>query len=507
MTEERHAGVHMTDEELERVRPAEELFPSPVPTQIVSNGEYNPLEQTIDQKRVEAMVKEMADERSKRLNMSRRNFLATASGMAVSFAAMNAVYGDVFSVADAHTTDIDAAEDRAKGLEGQFIFDAQTHFVRDDFKQEGLSGLRQWAIDMGVNKALGEDGAQLIKYKFDNYVKEMFFDSDTKAAIISGAVFDDPTWNLVGNDSIQDACKAVNKFAGTTRLMGHSVIEPSKDGWMDEVDRAIEVLKPVSWKTYTIGDPFGPSQYSWRLDDEKLVYPFYEKAQKAGINTICVHKGLMPLDYEKKFKGTWESATVNDLGQAAKDWPGLNFVIYHSALRPYLMHSPEAEMAEFEKSGYIRWSTDLARIPEKYDVNNVWAEIGTSFASSCVTNPRFCAAFVGQLVNEMGPDRVVWGTDSVWYGSPQWQIEAMRRMEIPEDMMKKMGWKTPLGDANGEVKRKIFGLNSSQIYKLKMDFGQIDKYETDNLALAKAEYRKTGTMRSNNAYGYAAMSG
>ncbi len=91
MTEERHAGVHMTDEELERVRPAEELFPSPVPTQIVSNGEYNPLEQTIDQKRVEAMVKEMADERSKRLKMSRRNFLATASGMAVSFAAMNAV--------------------------------------------------------------------------------------------------------------------------------------------------------------------------------------------------------------------------------------------------------------------------------------------------------------------------------------------------------------------------------------------------------------------------------
>ena len=162
-------------------------------------------------------------------------------------------------------------------------------------------------------------------------------------------------------------------------------------------------------------------------------------------------------------------------------------------------------MAEFEKSGYIRWSTDLARIPEKYNVNNVWAEIGTSFASSCVTNPRFCAAFIGQLVNEMGADRVVWGTDSVWYGSPQWQIEAMRRMEIPEDMMKKMGWKTPLGEANGEVKRKIFGLNSSQIYKWKMDFGQIDKYETDNLALAKAEYRKTGTMRSNNAYGYAAM--
>ena len=52
------------------------------------------------------------------------------------------------------------------------------------------------------------------------------------------------------------------------------------------------------------------------------MYPFYEKAQKSGINTICIHKGLMPRDYEKAFAGTWESATVNDLGQAAKDWAG-----------------------------------------------------------------------------------------------------------------------------------------------------------------------------------------
>ena len=65
------------------------------------------------------------------------------------------------------------------------------------------------------------------------------------------------------------------------------------------------------------------------------MYPFYEKVQKAGINTIAIHKGLMPRDYEKAFAGTWQHATVDDLGQAAKDWPGMNF-IYHSALRPWL---------------------------------------------------------------------------------------------------------------------------------------------------------------------------
>ena len=66
------------------------------------------------------------------------------------------------------------------------------------------------------------------------------------------------------------------------------------------------------------------------------MYPFYEKAIASGINTICIHKGLMPRDYEKAFAGTWEVATVDDVGQAAKDWPGMNFVIYHSALRPWL---------------------------------------------------------------------------------------------------------------------------------------------------------------------------
>ena len=166
-------------------------------------------------------------------------------------------------------------------------------------------------------------------------------------------------------------------------------------------------------------------------------------------------------------------------------------------------------MAQFEKDGYIQWSTDLARIPEKYGVNNVYAELGSVFASTAVTNPRFCAAFLGQLVNEMGPDRVVWGTDSVWYGSPQWQIEALRRIEIPEDMMKKQGWKIPLGDGQGSVKNKIFGENSAKLYNL--DAQKIAAYakafDNDKIAQMKAEYHAMGGDRSNAAYGYIAKEG
>lgn len=495
----------MSEEEYKQVDPADEVaFRSPVPTQIVSNGEYNPLPQTKDQAKVESLIKEMGDYQAKRHGMDRRSFLATSAGMATAFLAMNKVFGPVFDVSEAEAGDMEMSAYRASQLSNQFIFDDQTHFIRDDFQQEGLLGLTKWAVGANVNPRINEAPMTLARYKMDNYLKEIFLDSDTKISLLSGAPFDDPSWWLLSNDAIQNACRAVNKMAGSTRMLGHTVITPKYPNWMDEVDRGIEELHPVSWKSYTIGDPFGPSKYAWRLDDEKLMYPFYEKAIKSGINTICIHKGLMPRDYEKAFAGTWQNATVDDLGQAAKDWPGMNFVIYHSALRPWLADEPKKEMAEFMKSGYIEWSTDLARIPEKYGVNNVYGEIGTTFASTAVTNPRFCAAFIGQMVNMMGPERVVWGTDSVWYGSPQWQIEAMRRLEIPEDIMKKFGWKIPLGGPNSEVKQKIFGLNSAHLYNLDIKISQEKPFRHDQIAQIKNDYLAMGGERSNAAYGYVA---
>ncbi|MFO7965092.1 MAG: hypothetical protein R6U50_14305 [Desulfobacterales bacterium] len=65
----------------------------------------------------------------------------------------------------------------------------------------------------------------------------------------------------------------------------------------------------------------------------------------------------------------------------------------------------------------------------------------------------------------MGPDHVCWGTDSVWFGSPQWQIEAMRRFEIPKDMQEQHGF-APLGPADGGTKQMIFGKNSAGLYGL-----------------------------------------
>ncbi|NVL89337.1 amidohydrolase, partial [Escherichia coli] len=70
--------------------------------------------------------------------------------------------------------------------------------------------------------------------------------------------------------------------------------------------------------------------------------------------------------------------------------------------------------------------------------------------------PQLGAALMGIMGKGLGYERVVWGTDAVWTGSPQWQIEALRRLEIPEDMQKKHGFK-PLGAADGPIKNMIFG--------------------------------------------------
>jgi hypothetical protein len=126
-----------------------------------------------------------------------------------------------------------------------------------------------------------------------------------------------------------------------------------------------------------------------------------------------------------------------------------------------------------------------------------------------VADPRFCAAFMGTLIKGMGADHVLWGTDSVWYGSPQWQIEAMRRLEIPEDMQQKHGFR-PLGAANGATKNAIFGLNAARLYNvpLTMDKAAIDldkaAITADQIQKMRAEYQAEGGHRTNLAYGYVA---
>lgn len=491
-------SIWLNERQRSRTAPAETTLPKlPIPTQVVSNGEHVPQPQSRDQQRVERALLEAVARGSARLGLTRREFLRTSCGMAAAFLAMNSVYGALFDVESAEAADPDAAAGRAGRLRGQFVFDVQNHFVRDDFSWEGILALGEYAKRW--NPALVAEGVTMQRYKFENYLKEIFVDSDTTLALLSAAPSDEAHNMILDNDDLARARSIVNGIAGSRRLLCHSVLRPGQPGWLEEVDRAIEVLKPDSWKGYTVGDPLAPSGYPWRLDDEKLLYPAYEKMQKAGIRNVCIHKGLLPADYRTTWKN-WRYAMVDDVARAAKDWPGLNFIIYHAALKPFLT-SPEASLEQFAKTGRMDWVTDLAEIPGQHGVRNVFAEIGTSFAGSVVTHPRHAAALLGTLVRGMGADRVLWGTDSVWYGSPQWQIEAFRRIEIPEDMRDNHGF-APLGTADGAVKAAILGGNAAQLYGI--DVQATTAAADDGISSLRAACAEAGLVRSNTAYGFVA---
>jgi len=488
----------LSAEELAELLPAEtSSFPSPIPTQIVSSDEYFPAPQSAKQKEVEARLKALGSELARKQGLSRRRFFQTAAGMAASYVVMNQVYGPLFEASAAEAATPDMANERAASLKDQFIMDMHTHFLRDDTRITGFVAQREAVGKAGWNPALAGKPQTLDDVKFANYFKEVFLDSDTKVALISSAPSEIPDdWFLTNDMTIATRAK-VNGEAGSKRMMAHAIFTPGYPGWMEEIDRAIEQLKPDAMKGYTIGDNTHKelSAHPWRLDDEKLVYPAYEKFVKAGLKNVCIHKGLFPPSVEKKFPNLRNYADVSDVGKAAKDWPQLNFVVYHSGYRFAGGGTPEEGMAEWDQTGRSSWVSDLAEIPEKYGVSNVYGDLGQLFAWTTVAQPRLGAAVMGTLIKGLGVERVVWGTDAVWTGAPQWQIEALRRLEIPEEMQKKYGF-APLGPADGPVKNAIFGENSARIYNYRR------KASIDHFDRLKAEYEAIGPARSNLRYGY-----
>lgn len=495
--------IRLSADELTQLEPAEtRAFSSPIPCQVISNGEFLPAPQGSLQKRFEARLKERAGMLAKRHGLSRRAFLRTASGMASAFLTMNEVYGAVFQVSEAEAADPELGDEHAGRLSEQFVMDVHTHFLRDDTRLQTFVDMRTDTGKRGYNPALARHPQTFEDVKFPVYVKEMFLDSDTKIAVLSGAPSDVPRDWMLSNDTIREACDRVNRFADSQRMLPHFIFVPGQPGWLEAIDRGIEVLKPAGWKGYTIGDNTHKelSRYPWRMDDPAVTYRGYEKFAKSNCRLVAVHKGLFPPSDEKRFPRLTQYAKVDDVGRAAKDWPQLSFLIYHAGYRYTGDDNPALAVKQFDDTGRMDWVSDLIEIPAKYGVTNVYADVGASFAALCLSHPRAAAAMMGMLIKGLGSDHVLWGTDSLWFGSPQWQIEAFRRMEIPDDMQRKHGF-APLGPADGPVKGAILGQNGARVYGISKHEAEVG-WRHDSLAHRRLAYRGDSPQRSNRAYGY-----
>ena len=501
-------------DDLQRLMPAERVrMRSPIPLQPVSSEEFAPGPQTSTQQALQARLGQLGTELARHQGLSRRAFFQSAAGMAAAFVAMNEAYGrtmgPLYDASLSEAADPARATERAARLRGQFIMDMHTHYLRDDTRLEGFVRSREAVGKAGWNPALAGKPQTLDDLKFANYFKEIWLDSDTQVALISGSGSEDPRDWFLTNEMKAQARADVNARAGARRLFSHAIFMPGLPGWLDKVDEDLEKNRPDSFKGYTVGDNTNKhlAHHPWHLDDEKLLYPFYEKLVKASksrpsLRNVCVHKGLFPPSVTQRFPHLVAYADVRDVGRAARDWPQLNFIVYHSGFR--YTGAQDAGWAQFEQTGRIDWVTDLAEIPAKFGVNNVYGDLGQIFAQSTIAQPLLCAAMMGQLVKGLGADHVVWGTDAVWTGAPQWQIEALRRLEIPEALRERHGF-AALGPADGPVKNAIFGENSARLYGYTA--AERAALPGDRVAQAKRDYDLAGGgARTNLRYGYVAAS-
>jgi uncharacterized protein len=546
-----------------------EPFRSPVPTRMISNGEYMPVPQTDKQKRVEARIKELVDEASKKLGVSRRQFLTSSGGMAAALVAMNEVFGGFFNVSLTELFE-PTAYAQAAPPKNLFVFDDQLHLVRGS--KPSPAALR--AIAQGPSSAphvksnpynprgqrdeLGNVWSvwnpALVGLPIDSgyahitqFIKDVYLDSQVTIGLLSNV-----TASLVqiegapsrAPQNSQEAQRGeiltaaqtaaarnfVNEISGSTRMLCHGLLYVGK-GNLAYIQEQIDQNKPDSWKGYNISnsakvdnDP-NSLMRQWRHDDAEVAYPTFEliqknyerlKSRKPGFNNICVHKGLAPGPPDPK------RGHPDDLPKAARDWPKLNFITYHACIQPNFFM---ADTLEEVKAGKLRggvpnisWTTEYAQLVQ--GLPNCYAEIGTTWASSVVTFPTIAAHIMGQLLKFMGEDRIVFGSDSVWYGSPQWQIEAFWRFQIPEVLRKKYGYP----ELTESAKRKILGLTSAKLYgiqavdadvyravpkdyesrmtkelKTLLEFGQL---RGDNLAKMKETYQSLAIEPDHSRYGW-----
>ena len=463
----------------------------PIPTRLVSNEEFPPLPQTAAQREVEARILAEAGRLAPRLGLSRRDFLRTSGGMVTSFLAMNAVFGEFFNVSAAEAADQAAARELKGGP--FFIFDVQLHYVGAGYDPADAEAERKGAVAKGnllrlrgrarqMNPKLASDSGTLADLSWQNFIKEVFLDSETAIGLISTPPGPYPQEAVVPPREMTHIRDEINRITQSRRMLAHGLVTPQLGKTdLDFMDLQAETLKVDAWKAYTGSCPKGFDR-GWFVDDEKIAYPMLEKARKLGIKRFCVHKGL-PLGPVADYNHP------RDLIKAAKDFPDIDFLVYHSGL---------LGVTAPKESGEVPWTTEFCEMRKKEPgIKNIYMELGSTFAQLVTTNPTACAHLLGQMIEAFGADHVLWGTDSIWYGTPQWQIEAFRRFEIPGALIEKHGY-APL---TRPVKEQIFGLNSARVFGVDVK-AKRNEIPSDYLSRIKMSYLEEGADPSHHWYGW-----
>jgi hypothetical protein len=130
-------------------------------------------------------------------------------------------------------------------------------------------------------------------------------------------------------------------------------------------------------------------------------------------------------------------------------------------------------------------------------MRNVHCEIGSAFGTLAIEHPEMCMHLMGKNIKHYGADHVIWGTDCLWWGSPQWAIDAFKRFQISDELCEKFGYQK----LTKQDKQLIFGLNAAKIYGVDVETTR-RKLEQDDLTKIRARYHREGLQPDNNAHGW-----
>jgi predicted TIM-barrel fold metal-dependent hydrolase len=425
----------------------------------LSSEEYDP----VAPDRAELLAREAVSARVAQARCSSgaavRNLLDGRTTTATVLRTFDAEAGDgFFAVPIEAEHSEEAAEATFARGDGSYVIDVQTHLVSPTRwragKAEALAGfLRMVDPDRwggGIDPEL-LSGA--------SWAQKLFGESETNIALLTslpGRAHE----NVLTNQEIAACRDLVDRYAGTNRVLTHTIVHPNLGAQeMERLPEWAESLRPAGWKVYTLWDPPeliapGGLGQGWFLDDERIGIPFLEAVRRTTTTIVCAHKGIgaaIP-------GASPDGSSPRDIGPVAVRYPDLVFVVYHSGYEL----DPDGREGPYDEASSGRGVNRLIASLEESGVapgSNVYAEIGSTWYLA-LRRPEEAAHILGKLLLGVGEDRILWGTDSVWYGSPQSLIDAFWSFQIPERLQVEFGY-PPLTE---QVKQKILWRNAAALY-------------------------------------------
>jgi hypothetical protein len=435
----------------------------------VSNGEFIPEAPGAHDADLARLVLDRAGAAADALCMKRRRFLQTAGGMAafltsVNLAACGTQNGRAASSSSSTAStrpggtyrtpapeDLPACES-ALGSHGEFIFDVHTHHVMPGLPWRSQAPETvQLVLDMLPPDCMAEDPLTCVDQAA--YLHDVFIASDTTVALLS----DLPSTGE-SNDPLPfsdaDATRQLvikQSHGGAPRLLLQNVVAPNFGALGARLESMTEAEQSGVVSTFKVYTAWGPDGRGFELDDPAIGLPVLQHAHDLGVKVFCAHKGLPLLN----FSSTWNQP--RDMVAVSRQFPDMQFVVYHSGWTPQHIEGPYNPDDPVGIDSLLK-ALDDYNVPQN---SNVWADLATMWRS-LLTEPTQAAHAIGKLLKRLGEDRVLWGTDSVWYGPPQTQIMALRAFEISPEFQETFGYPA----LTAALKNKVLGLNAATLFGL-----------------------------------------